>query len=73
MSEDLGIKFANITLVVLGQKMWIEKQNTTIVDGGGKTADFQAGIAQIKETTSHHERDKRGCGDPHPRRDRSAG
>src|ERR1700704_1073636 len=40
ISEDLGIKFENVTLDTLGRakKVIIEKDNTTIVDGGGKKA-----------------------------------
>jgi chaperonin GroEL len=64
ISEDLGGKLENVTLAMLGRakKVRIEKENTTIVDGGGKKADIQARIAQIKaqveETTSDYDREK---------------
>jgi chaperonin GroEL len=64
ISEDLGIKLENVTLAMLGKakKVTIEKENTTIVSGGGKKADIEARIAQIKaqieETTSDYDREK---------------
>jgi chaperonin GroEL len=64
ISEDLGIKLENVTVNMLGRakKVMIEKENTTIVNGGGKKADIQARIAQIKaqieETTSDYDREK---------------
>ena len=64
ISEDLGIKLENVTLDMLGKakKVIVEKENTTIVDGGGKKADLQARIgqirAQIEETTSDYDREK---------------
>src|SRR4029078_1544193 len=41
INDDLGIKFENITLAMLGRakKVRIEKENTTIIDGAGKKAD----------------------------------
>jgi len=50
ISEDLGIKLENVTLVMLGRakKVMIDKENTTIVNGGGKKADIEARVAQIK-------------------------
>src|SRR5271166_2988731 len=45
-----------------GPKVMIEKENTTIVEGAGKTDDIQARIAQIKaqieETTSDYDKEK---------------
>jgi chaperonin GroEL len=64
ISEDLGIKLENVTLEMLGQakKVRVEKENTTIIDGGGKKADIEGRIAQIRqqieETTSDYDREK---------------
>ena len=64
ISEDLGIKLENVTLNMLGRakKVMIEKENTTIVNGGGKKADIEGRIAQIRaqieETTSDYDREK---------------
>jgi chaperonin GroEL len=64
VSEDLGVKMENVTLKMLGQakKVTIDKDNTTIVDGGGKKGDIEARIkqikAQIEETTSDYDREK---------------
>ncbi|RYE44438.1 MAG: chaperonin GroEL [Hyphomicrobiales bacterium] len=64
ISEDLGIKLENVTLEMLGtaKKVSIEKENTTIVDGAGSTADIQGRVAQIRaqieETTSDYDREK---------------
>src|SRR5471032_1685058 len=64
ISEDLGIKMENVTLAMLGRakKLTIEKEKTTIVNGGGKKADIEARVSQIKaqieETTSDYDREK---------------
>jgi chaperonin GroEL len=64
ISEDLGIKLENVTLPLLGRakKVTIDKDNTTIVDGAGKTTDIDARVkqikAQIEETTSDYDREK---------------
>jgi len=64
ISEDLGIKLESVTLNMLGRakKVTIDKENTTIVNGGGKKADIEARVAQIKqqieETTSDYDREK---------------
>jgi chaperonin GroEL len=64
ISEDLGIKLENIKLEDLGRakKITIDKDNTTIVDGGGKEADVQARVktirAQVEDTTSDYDREK---------------
>jgi chaperonin GroEL len=64
ISEDLGIKLENVTLNMLGRakKVTIDKENTTIVNGGGKKKDIEDRIAQIKaqieETTSDYDREK---------------
>ncbi len=64
ISEDLGIKLENVKLEDLGRakKITIDKDNTTIVEGGGKDADVQARVktirAQIEDTTSDYDREK---------------
>src|SRR5256712_1690264 len=64
ISEDLGIKLENVTINMLGRskKVLNDKEDTTLVNGGGKKADIQARIAQIKaqieETTSDYDREK---------------
>src|SRR5467141_2696609 len=64
ISDDLGIKFENVTLDMLGKakKVRIEKENTTIIDGAGKKKEIQGRVAQIRaqieETTSDYDREK---------------
>jgi chaperonin GroEL len=64
ISDDLGIKFENVTLDMLGKakKVRIDKDNTTIIDGAGKKKDIQGRVAQIRaqieETTSDYDREK---------------
>ncbi len=64
ISEDLGIKLENIKLEDLGRakKITIDKDNTTIVEGGGKNADIQGRVAtlrrQVEDTTSDYDREK---------------
>jgi chaperonin GroEL len=64
ITEDLGIKLENITLDDLGRakRVTIDKENTTIVEGEGSTADIQGRINQIRrqieETTSDYDREK---------------
>jgi chaperonin GroEL len=64
ISEDLGMKLESVELKQLGQakRIIIDKDNTTIVDGAGKTADVKARCAsiksQIQETTSDYDREK---------------
>jgi chaperonin GroEL len=64
ISEDLGIKLENVTLVMLGKakKVTIEKENTTIVSGAGRKTDIETRIhqikAQVEETTSDYDREK---------------
>ncbi len=64
ISEDLGIKLENVTTAMLGRakKIVIEKEKTTIVHGGGKKADIEARVAQLKvqidETTSDYDKEK---------------
>jgi chaperonin GroEL len=64
IAEDLGIKLENVTLQMLGKakRVRIEKENTTIIDGGGKKADIEGRISQIKaqieDTTSDYDKEK---------------
>jgi chaperonin GroEL len=64
LSEDLGIKLEKVELEDLGRakKIVIDKENTTIVEGGGKHNDVQGRINQIRkaieETTSDYDREK---------------
>ncbi|MDR3143760.1 MAG: chaperonin GroEL [Puniceicoccales bacterium] len=64
ITEDLGIKLENIKLDDLGRakRVTIEKENTTIIEGAGKSADIQARIKlirhQIEEATSDYDREK---------------
>ena len=64
ISEDLGIKLENVQLADLGKakKVTIDKDNTTIVEGSGKSSDISGRVnqlrAQIEETTSDYDREK---------------
>src|SRR5258707_4478524 len=64
LTEDLGIKLENIKLEDLGKakKVVIDKDNTTIVEGAGKTTVIEGRIkqirAQIEETTSDFDKEK---------------
>ena len=64
ISEDLGIKLENVELSDLGtaKRVSIDKDNTTIVEGGGKKGDAAARVAQIKtaieNTTSDYDKEK---------------
>ena len=64
ISEDLGIKLENIQIEDLGsaRKMVIDKDNTTIIEGGGKTAEIKARVDQIRrqieDTSSDYDREK---------------
>src|SRR5438874_2447692 len=64
ITEDLGIKLENIQIEDLGtaKKIVIDKDNTTIVEGGGKRAAIEGRVkqirAQIEETTSDYDREK---------------
>jgi chaperonin GroEL len=64
ITEDLGIKLEKIKLEDLGtaKKVVIDKDNTTIVEGGGKRAAIEARVkqlrAQVEETTSDYDREK---------------
>src|SRR5437773_1858973 len=64
LSEDLGIKLENVKLDDLGRakKITVDKDNTTLVEGGGKTSDIEGRVkqirAQVDETSSDYDREK---------------
>ena len=64
ITEDLGIKLENIKLEDLGKakKVTIDKDNTTIVEGGGTTSAIEGRVkqirAQVEDTTSDYDREK---------------
>jgi chaperonin GroEL len=64
ISEDLGIKLESVELNDLGKakSIVVDKENTTIVEGGGKSSDIQGRVNQIRrqieETTSDYDREK---------------
>ena len=65
ISEDMGWKLENVTLKELGtaKKVNMDRDNTTIIDGGGDRAAIEGRVkqirAQIDETTSDYDREKR--------------
>jgi chaperonin GroEL len=64
ITEDLGIKLENLKIEDLGKakKVTIDKDNTTIVEGSGKSRDIEGRVKQIRtqveETTSDYDREK---------------
>ena len=64
ISEDLGIKLENVKLEDLGsaRRVTLDKETTTIIDGGGDTKDLQARVktlkTQIEDTSSDYDREK---------------
>jgi chaperonin GroEL len=64
ITEDLGIKLENVQLADLGKakRIVVDKENTTIVEGAGKSSEIQARVKQIRrqieETTSDYDREK---------------
>ncbi|MBX2947614.1 MAG: chaperonin GroEL [Cyclobacteriaceae bacterium] len=64
ITEELGFKLENATLDMLGraEKVNIDKDNTTIVNGAGKKADITGRVnqikAQIETTTSDYDKEK---------------
>ena len=64
ITDDLGIKLESVMLEELGsaRKVTIDKDTTTIIDGGGDTKDLQARVntlkAQIEDSTSDYDREK---------------
>jgi chaperonin GroEL len=64
ISEDIGLKLENVKVTDLGRakKITIDKDNTTIVEGAGKSETIQGRVKQIKaqvaETTSDYDKEK---------------
>ncbi len=64
ISEDLGVKLESIQLEDLGRakSIVVDKENTTIVEGNGKSSEIQGRVNQIRrqieETTSDYDREK---------------
>ncbi|MCL6622122.1 MAG: chaperonin GroEL [Syntrophobacterales bacterium] len=64
ISEDMGWKLENVTLKELGtcRRVNIDRDNTTIIDGGGSREAIEGRVkqirAQIEETTSDYDREK---------------
>jgi chaperonin GroEL len=64
ITEDLGIKLEGVKIEDLGtaKRVTIDKDNTTIIDGGGKDGEVEARVkeirAQIDKTTSDYDREK---------------
>ena len=64
ISEDLGMKLENTTVEMLGKakKIIVDKENTTIIEGGGSQKDVQGRIGQIQkqieESTSEYDTEK---------------
>ena len=64
ISEDIGVKLESVQLTDLGRakKVVVDKDNTTIVEGLGKSADIKSRVdiikKQIEETTSDYDREK---------------
>jgi len=64
ITEDLGIKLENLALEDLGRakSIVVEKENTILVEGEGKSSDIQGRVSQIRrqieETTSDYDKEK---------------
>jgi len=64
ITEDLGIKLENVKIDDLGRakRITVDKENTTIIEGAGKTSAIQGRVSQIRkqidETTSDYDREK---------------
>jgi chaperonin GroEL len=64
ITEDLGIKLENVRVDDLGRakKVVIDKDNTTIIEGGGSGKEIEGRVkqirAQVEETTSDYDREK---------------
>jgi len=64
ITEDLGIKLENVKTTDLGEvkRVTIDKDNTTLVEGAGKSSEIQGRVkqlrAQVEETTSDYDREK---------------
>ncbi len=64
ISEDLGIKLEGVSLEDLGRvkNVTVDKESTTLVEGGGKSSEIQGRVNQIRrqieETTSDYDKEK---------------
>jgi chaperonin GroEL len=64
VTEDLGIRLESISMDDLGQakKVTIDKDNTTIIEGAGKSAAIEGRVkqlrAQVEDTSSDYDREK---------------
>jgi chaperonin GroEL len=64
ISEDIGVKLEKIAVDDLGhaKRITIDKDNTTVVEGAGKTEDIEGRVKQIRSqidgTTSDYDREK---------------
>jgi chaperonin GroEL len=64
ITEDLGIKLENVQLADLGRakRVTVDKENTTIIEGAGKTADINGRIStikkQIEDSDSDYDKEK---------------
>src|SRR5476651_1086915 len=64
ITEDLGLKLENVKIEDLGRakKVTIDKDNTTIIEGGGKSSEIEGRVRQIRtqveDTTSDYDREK---------------
>ena len=64
LSEDAGFKLENATTADLGEakRIVLDKDNTTVIEGGGKSSDIQGRVGQIRrqieETTSDYDGEK---------------
>jgi len=64
ITEDLGIRLENVKLEDLGRakKIVIDKENTTIIEGAGKSKTIEGRVKQLRtqidETTSDYDREK---------------
>jgi chaperonin GroEL len=62
--EDLGVKLESVTLKDLGtaKKIKVDKDNTTVIEGGGKKADINARVAtiqkELEKSTSDYDKEK---------------
>ncbi len=64
ITDDLGLKLENISITDLGRakRVTIDKDNTTIIEGGGKKEDIEARVKtirrEVEESTSDYDREK---------------
>jgi chaperonin GroEL len=64
ITEDLGLKLENLTVADLGRakRITVDKENTTIQEGAGKSSEIQGRVKQIRrqieETTSDYDKEK---------------